>query len=121
MPDAVKMLTLTMRREDEDSKGDAYTRQRTRDGATGGDEFVDISQVQQLLLDAPTNGGHSHGRGRDLVPLSSPVEARGRLLEAFPTPHYYYGGYTQHNIQPTATVDDLVALWFTGPSTSSGV
>lgn len=126
MPDAVNMLTLTMRREDDDSKSDAYTRQRSRDSATGGgDEFVDISQVQQLLLDAPANGGHSRGRGREFPPPPPPpppsADNRGRLLDAFAAPHYYYGGYGQHHAQPAASVDDLVALWFAGPSTSSGV
>lgn len=123
MPNAVIMLTLTMRREDDESKGDAYSRQRTRDSATGGDEFVDISQVQQLLLDAPGNAGYTRGRGRELHSQpSTSMDNRGRLLDAYTTQHYYYGGYGQHHVPQAATsVDDLVALWFAGPSTSSGV
>lgn len=146
MLDAINMLTLTMRREHENSKGDGYTRQRSRGGdnnntssnsatATGGDEFVDILQVQQLLLDgavsAAANGGRNRGRGPPPPPSSlttttttsshphSNVQAadgRGRILDTFPTPTYYYGGYTQHHSASTASVDDLVALWFAGPS-----
>lgn len=121
-----------MRREHEDTKGDGcYTRQRSRgeantNSATGGDEFVDILQVQQLLLDGavPANGGgRSRGRGRDPPPTQNP-DTRGRLLDAFAAPSYYYGGYataaSQHHATPTASVDDLVALWFAGP-TAPGV
>lgn len=110
-----------MRRENEDSKGDGYTRQRSRDGgATGGDEFVDILQVQQLLIDSGgnPNGNRNRGRGRDPVP---PVDSRGRLLDAFATPPYYYSGYTQHHTSPATSVDDLVALWFAGPTTSGAL
>lgn len=128
VPGGSKMLTLAMRREHEDSKNnnnnnnsDGYTRQRSRDNATGGDEFVDILQVQQLLLDSgvPSNGnGRNRGRGREQPP---PIDGRGRLLDAFPAQSYYYGSYGQHHA-PTAaaSVDDLVALWFAGP-TASGV
>lgn len=130
MPGGSNMLTLAMRREHEDSKNnnnnnnnsDGYTRQRSRDNATGGDEFVDILQVQQLLLDSgvPTNGSgrNRSGRGRDQAPT---IDGRGRLLDAFPAQSYYYGGYGQHHAPAAAaSVDDLVALWFAGP-TASGV
>lgn len=127
VPGGSKMLTLAMRREHEDSKNnnnsDGYTRQRSRDNnnATGGDEFVDILQVQQLLLDSgvPANGngrGGRVGRGRDHQPAA--IDGRGRLLDAFSTQPYYYGSYGQHAPATAASVDDLVALWFAGPSAS---
>lgn len=129
MLDAINMLTLTMRREHENSKGDGYTRQRSRDNnntsnsasATGGDEFVDILQVQQLLLDGAVsaNGGRNRGRGPPPPPHphpNAPADGRGRILDSFPPPTYYYGGYTQHHSASAASVDDLVALWFAGPS-----
>lgn len=121
MLDAINMLTLTMRREHENSKGESYTRQRSRDSATGGDEFVDILQVQQLLLDGavPTNGGRSRGRGPAPSHPTTPTDGRGRIIDSFAPPAYYYGGYTQHHNTQAASVDDLVALWFAGPS--SGV
>lgn len=88
-------------------------------------------QVQQLLLDttqlAPNNGNGTRGRAAVGVglPLLPPPEAgsngRGRLLDAFATSHHYYhgGGYVQHvPPTPTTNVEDLVALWFAGPSTS---
>lgn len=119
MPRAVfKMLSLAMRREQEDSKGDGYA--RARDPAGTGDEFVDILQVQQLLLDSggAANGGRGRGRGREPPP---PAEGRGRQLDAAAAafaapPSYYYGSYGTHHTPPAASVDDLVALWFAGPS-----
>lgn len=130
VPRAINMLTLAMRREHDDPKGDGHAQQRPREGsaaATGGgnggcsgaadsDEFVDILQVQQLLLDSggagPTNGGRGRGRGREPPPP--------RLLDAsaFAAPSYYYGSYGTHLTPPATSVDDLVALWFAGPSTS---
>lgn len=115
-PVASNMLTLTMRREHEDSKGEGYVRQRSRDGgATGGDEFVDILQVQQLLIDSGGNGNGSRNRGRGRDPVQA-NEGRGRLLDTFGTPPYYYGGYGQHHPPTSTNVDDLVALWFAGPT-----
>lgn len=120
MLDAINMLTLTMRREHESAKGDGYTRQRSRESATGGDEFVDILQVQQLLLDGavPTNPG-TRARARAAAPAhpAAPNDGRGRIADSFAPPTYYYGGYSQHHSNPPASVDDLVALWFAGPST----
>lgn len=125
MPRAqVKMLTLAMRREEEDSKGDGYARQRDT-ASSAAEEFVDILQVQQLLLDsggAPANGGRTRERGRE--PPPPPSDPRSRLLDAAALaaaapPSYYYGSYgTHHTTPPAASVDDLVALWFAGPSTS---
>jgi hypothetical protein len=106
VPSASKMLALTMRREHDEPRSD-----RPRDAvpaATGGDEFVDILQVQQLLLDG--------GRGRE--PPPPPPDGRARLLDAFAAPAYYYGpGYGQ----PTSSVDDLVALWFAGGPSATGL
>ena len=103
------MLALTMRREHDDSRSE---RDDAVPAATGGDEFVDILQVQQLLLDG--------GRGRE--PPPPPPDGRARLLDAaaFAAPPYYYGptGYGQ----TTSSVDDLVALWFAaGPSSAAGL
>lgn len=136
VPRAINMLTLAMRREHDDTKGDGHAQQqRPREGsasATGGDssvtatdEFVDILQVQQLLLDTSSasttttsagNGGRGgRGRGREPPPP--------RLLDAssaFAAPSYYYGSYGTHLTPPATSVDDLVALWFAGPSTSAG-
>lgn len=105
MPGASKMLALTMRREHEDTRSN-----RESDAvSTGADEFVDILQVQQLLLD----GGRRE-------PPPPPPEGRARLLDAFTTPPYYLTpppGYAQQ----TTSVDDLVALWFAGGPSGSGV
>lgn len=127
---AINMLTLTMRREHEDVRNDAgggsgYARQRSRESATSGDEFVDILQVQQLLLDGSA-GGVGNGIARARNPrggagnygVSGAEPPRGRLLDfAANAPPYYYGGYGHHT-PPTTSVDDLVALWFAGPSGS---
>nr|XP_015837968.1 PREDICTED: early growth response protein 1 isoform X1 [Tribolium castaneum] len=84
---------MTMRRERDETRSD-----RERD-AGAADEFVDILQVQQLLLDG----------GRREPP---PAQAA-----TYPPPPYYLGqGYGQ----PAASVDDLVALWFAGGNTASG-
>lgn len=129
-----------MRRgEHDDTKGDGHAQQRPREisatatgggsgavaaaaaaAAAAGDEFVDILQVQQLLLDTggtfgpSANGGRGRGRGREPPPP--------RLLDAttaaYAAPSYYYGNYGTHLTPPAASVDDLVALWFAGPSTS---
>ncbi|KYB29433.1 hypothetical protein TcasGA2_TC004846 [Tribolium castaneum] len=92
-PAASKMIALmTMRRERDETRSD-----RERD-AGAADEFVDILQVQQLLLDG----------GRREPP---PAQAA-----TYPPPPYYLGqGYGQ----PAASVDDLVALWFAGGNTAS--
>nr|XP_022919611.1 early growth response protein 1-A-like [Onthophagus taurus] len=87
-------------------------------GAVSGDEFVDILQVQQLLLDGGSRGRSGIGGVREPVTAPdavSPSPAPSRLLDAVPAPSYYYGGYGQHG-PPTTSVDDLVALWFAGPS-----
>lgn len=114
-----------MRREYDDAKGqgDACRDRESGGGATGSDEFVDILQVQQLLLDGPSSSVYrSRGRARDQYQAPSPNTSRGRLLDALVTPasssSYYLTGYSAH--QQTPNVDDLVALWFAG-NTSSGV
>lgn len=92
------MLTLTMRREDRPSRV-----------PTTNDEFVDILQVQQLLIS-------DNRREVPSIPLPHP-QSHGRIPETFPPPSgYYYGTYQQP--QTTTSVDDLVAMWFAGPSTS---
>lgn len=76
---------------------------------TTNDEFVDILQVQQLLI---------NDTRRELPPaplhLSQP---HGRIADTFaPSAGYYYGAYQQP--QTSTSVDDLVAMWFAGPSAS---
>ena len=134
---------VAMRRERDDHLprgGDATGgRRRSRETGVGAvsDEFIDILQVQQLLLDSGTapNGGRSQRyRGRD----PGNTAGAGRISDVvFPTPSYYYGsgnaggggagggggGFGQHHHLATAassstSVDDLVALWFAGPSVS---
>ncbi|XP_045465669.1 early growth response protein 2b isoform X1 [Harmonia axyridis] len=120
------MLTmLTMHRESEDSTtGEGTSRhwppvsaQPRRPGLSSAEEeFVDILQVQQLLLD-------SGSRGRGGGEPSSYVHP--------PAVYHYHGGYGGHHHQPhfhqhqhapvlptSSTVDDLVALWFAGSSAS---
>ncbi|KAK9884568.1 hypothetical protein WA026_007411 [Henosepilachna vigintioctopunctata] len=120
-----KMLSmLTMHRESEDSgNGEGAARHWSVPSAQGRgtgsgstvEEFVDILQVQQLLLE-----GSGRGRGSDSTVFGPP-----------PGGHYYggYGGHhhphQQHHSHHTSamlptssTVDDLVALWFAGSSAS---
>lgn len=76
---------------------------------TANDEFVDILQVQQLLI-------NENRRDIPPVPVHHP-QSHGRIPESFPPPPgYYYGAYQQP--QTSTSVDDLVAMWFSGPSTS---
>lgn len=112
-----------MHRESEDSgAGEGTSRhwppsssQTRRPGASSAvEEFVDILQVQQLLLDS---GGRGRGAGE---PPGYPP----------PPGAYYHGGYGGHHhhqqhlhqhqhapVLPTSsTVDDLVAMWFAGSS-----
>lgn len=116
-PKRANMLTLAMRREREDSASDDYQgllRQRSRDS----DEFVDILQVQQLLLE--NSGGTNATTGtRRTSRVSQP--SASRLLDTIPPgPPYYYGSYGQHTTAPCTNVEDLVAMWFAG-SSSAGV
>lgn len=130
---------VAMRRERDDHLprgGDATgARRRSRESGVGAvsDEFIDILQVQQLLLDSGTaaNGGRSQRyRARDPANTGA-----GRISDVFPTPSYYYGsgngggggggggGFGQHHhlvaaASSSTSVDDLVALWFAGPSVS---
>lgn len=89
-----------MRREDRTSRVPV---------TTTNDEFVDILQVQQLLI-------NDNRRDIPPVPVHHP-QPHGRIQDNFPTPTgYYYGTYQQP--QAPTSVDDLVAMWFAGPSTS---
>lgn len=71
---------------------------------TTSDEFVDILQVQQLLINERTREGTPHATQTFQPPTTRAPETFG----------YYYGGYQQP--QNSASVDDLVAMWFAGPS-----
>ncbi|XP_044258922.1 early growth response protein 1-B [Tribolium madens] len=94
------LALMTMRREHDETRSD---RERERD-AGGADEFVDILQVQQLLLDG----------GRREPPPPRLLDA---AAAAFPPPTYYLGqGYGQS----ATSVDDLVALWFAAGPTPAG-
>lgn len=115
----VIMLTLAMRREREDSSDDfpgAVARQRSRDS----DEFVDILQVQQLLLEA----GRPPLLDAPLTQLGPPSSIGQHHLQHHgvnqppPPPPFYYSG--QHAAAPCASVEDLVAMWFAG-SSATGV
>lgn len=116
-------LTFRMRRKSDEESSD----RRDATPATGGtEEYVDILQVQQLLLQDGTRctgGGGGGGRDGREPPPQQDYSTRARLLDAataYAAPSYYYGtpGYGQS----TGTVDDLVALWFAGgSSTAAGV
>lgn len=109
------MLTLAMRRERDDSCSDEYQglfRQRSREA----DEFVDILQVQQLLLES-NGGGNTAPRSR---PPRGPTQQRGYIDSLPPGPPYYYGNYGQHSGSSCTNMEDLVAMWFAGTS-SAGV
>uniref|UniRef100_A0A1B0CD29 Uncharacterized protein n=1 Tax=Lutzomyia longipalpis TaxID=7200 RepID=A0A1B0CD29_LUTLO len=98
----------------------------TGPSGAGLDEYVDILQVQQLLLDSTPPTGVSTGttnttsntsKARPRVNLqkaaeySSQVQAESpsrRVLLDYPSP-YLYGNY--HHTSPS---EDLVALWFGG-------
>ncbi|XP_055676675.1 mucin-19 isoform X3 [Lutzomyia longipalpis] len=104
----------------------------TGPSGAGLDEYVDILQVQQLLLDSTPPTGVSTGttnttsntsKARPRVNLqkaaeySSQVQAESpsrRVLLDYPSP-YLYGNY--HHTSPS---EDLVALWF-GGNGSGGV
>lgn len=105
------MLTLAMRRERDDSCSEEYQglfRQRSRDS----DEFVDILQVQQLLLE--TNGGtNTNSRPRT---TRNSTQHRGYIDTLPPGPPYYYGSYGQHTGSSCTNMEDLVAMWFAGSS-----
>lgn len=107
------MLTLAMRRERNDSCSEEYQglfRQRSRDS----DEFVDILQVQQLLLE--TNGGAStSSRAR---PARNSTQQRSYIDTLPPGAPYYYGSYGQHAGSSCNNMEDLVAMWFAGTSTA---
>ncbi|GLV31143.1 stripe [Carabus blaptoides fortunei] len=133
------MLTLAMRRERDDSNSDDYQNLFSRQRSRESDEFVDILQVQQLLLEGGITGGQntipsagtsSNGNVRTVRTSSAAAavrrdsaDGRGRaLLEVLPPgPPFYYGtGYGQHAPPPCASVEDLVAMWFAGTSTAGG-
>lgn len=118
-PERANMLTLAMRRERDDSATDDYqglfVRQRSRDS----DEFVDILQVQQLLIENSAGAGAPVGATRPRPSRPPPGQPSRTLLDTLPPgPPYYYGSY-QHT-QPCSNVEDLVAMWFAG-SSSAGV
>lgn len=136
VPRIAKMLTLMMRREHSDNT-------RVPSATSSDSEFVDILQVQQLLLDGSTRGGGQHHHHHQLHPGGeSRSSSQGNI------PGYYFGStthnyhsYHQHqNVGPSTShqqmaalatqtapptsVDDLVAMWFagggTGGSTAAG-
>lgn len=110
------MLTLAMRRERDDSCSEEYQglfRQRSRES----DEFVDILQVQQLLLD--TNGTASNN-SRPRPSVRNNNQQRGYIETLPPGTPYYYGSYGQHTGSSCTNMEDLVAMWFAG-STAPGL
>ncbi|XP_066146493.1 early growth response protein 1-A-like isoform X1 [Euwallacea fornicatus] len=110
------MLTLAMR----PSQHSDVTRVPSSGLSTNnnnGDEFVDILQVQQILLDS---------NRRDPGGLHpAPSQVPPRLVMDATTSSYYYSTPTYHQTPPGsagASMDELVAMWFSGgPSASSAL
>ncbi|KAL1506112.1 hypothetical protein ABEB36_005537 [Hypothenemus hampei] len=113
------MLTLTMRH----SQHSDSTRNTSAAGISSnnnGDEFVDILQVQQILLDSTRRESAALHQPQ---PGTSSRSAMDTLTTTTPT--YYYGNPSYHHQTPPGSagtnMDDLVAMWFSGgPSTSTG-
>nr|CAH7766245.1 unnamed protein product [Callosobruchus chinensis] len=112
------MISLAMRREDRPSTSSKLP------PSTPTDEFVDILQVQQLLINDSrrdshpgTSGVHSSMGGE---PGTSQGHSRPPPLEAAA---YYYGGPQGHHFHPTtpgsASVDELVAMWLSSGTAPS--
>lgn len=108
------MLCVAMRREadePQDGTGAGAVRPRQpgpRAPAQPGDEFVDISQVQQLLIDGQAVMGM-------LPPPPPPVVMAPPSRR--PPPYYNPCTSQQQQQQQHASVEDLVAMWFaTTPS-----
>nr|CAD7457029.1 unnamed protein product [Timema tahoe] len=105
------MLTLAMRRAEEvPDEGGSNSHQPPP--AVNPEEYVDILQVQQILLEG------TNRRTRATPAAGSfPPDQRGRMiLEGYPHPHhpppYYYSNYAQHQQAQAPSVEELFALWF---------
>ncbi|CAG9835739.1 unnamed protein product [Diabrotica balteata] len=88
------------------------------------EEFVDILQVQQLLLNETRREQQASSQA-SLSQTSAMLvqhQSHGRAVEV--PPGYYYGAYppAAGPSTPTSTsVDELVAMWFSGSqATASG-
>ncbi|XP_057658426.1 early growth response protein 1-B isoform X1 [Diorhabda carinulata] len=116
------MLTLTMRRED-----------RTKVPVTSpSEEFVDILQVQQLLLNE-TRREHQQQQAASQASTSQPSTSQASMLVQQQQQHgrigelhsgYYYGTYqptTGPSTSSSTSVDELVAMWFSGSQGSGSL
>nr|CAD7586403.1 unnamed protein product [Timema genevievae] len=105
------MLTLAMRRAEEvPDEGGSNSHQPPP--AVNPEEYVDILQVQQILLE-----GTNRRTRAPPAAGSFPPDQRGRMiLEGYPHPHhpppYYYSNYAQHQQAQAPSVEELFALWF---------
>ncbi|XP_019763246.2 early growth response protein 1-B isoform X1 [Dendroctonus ponderosae] len=87
--------------------------------SNNGDEFVDILQVQQILLDS----NRREPAGLHPVTTQPGVPPRLVMDTLGTTSSYYYGNPTYHQTPPGsagASMDDLVAMWFSGGPSTSG-
>ncbi|XP_076259845.1 zinc finger domain-containing protein striped isoform X3 [Rhynchophorus ferrugineus] len=108
------MLTLAMRH----SQHSEATRVPPTNN--NGDEFVDILQVQQLLLDS--NRRESPGYHGSITQSGVPPRLMMDSLVTATTP-YYYGNPSYHQTPPGSagtSMDELVSMWFGSSQTTSG-
>ncbi|KAF7283404.1 hypothetical protein GWI33_000678 [Rhynchophorus ferrugineus] len=109
------MLTLAMRH----SQHSEATRVPPTNN--NGDEFVDILQVQQLLLDS--NRRESPGYHGSITQSGVPPRLMMDSLVTATTP-YYYGNPSYHQTPPGSagtSMDELVSMWFGSSQTTSGL
>ncbi|XP_063231695.1 early growth response protein 1 isoform X3 [Bacillus rossius redtenbacheri] len=101
--------------DDDDNDGDERRRlAAARDSDP--DEFVDILQVQQLLLGSSASAdGDQRGR---VILEGFPHHLHHQQHQQPPAAPFYLGGYAQH--QQPASVEDLFALWLGASSTPAG-
>uniref|UniRef100_T1GJR1 Uncharacterized protein n=1 Tax=Megaselia scalaris TaxID=36166 RepID=T1GJR1_MEGSC len=80
------------------------------------DEYVDIFQVQQLLLDSSSS---SHSIPKPKVNLQKAIEYSTHRLQNFNSRKGHdYNSYIYGNYIPTTTSDELYGLWIS-PNGSS--
>lgn len=99
-----------MRREDRTNKVPV---------TTTSEEFVDILQVQQLLLNETRREQAAHAAQASSSSLHVPQVRAGEVAGS----GYYYGGYQTipgpaTSASTSASVDELVAMWFSGSQAS---
>ncbi|XP_060526354.1 early growth response protein 1-B-like isoform X1 [Cylas formicarius] len=110
------MITLAMRNIHSDLNRVQSTANNHNNNNNNGDEFVDILQVQQLLLD---------GNRRDPMGFQNPQQTiPGRVMDGIggsgPPPYYYGNPYQAPPGSAGTSMEDLVAMWFSGGPSTSG-